>query len=335
MSEGQSRVRAYDVPNGGTAQRPSWEELPDAVRAAIEAQIGQAVVAATSQGGGFTDGFASRLKLADGSGLFVKAISSLTNAQGLAGYEQELRISQRLPDEVPAPALRWSCHIDDWVVLAFEDVEGHTPARPWRQAELDPVLQMVTVLAEALTPAPRGMPALETTRDIDEDFSFWRTLVQREGSVGSIGNVSLPPMSRDVRRLMAELEGEWADAAAGESAVHFDLRDDNLILSTDGRVLACDWNWLTLAAPWVDLVGLLVSIHGDGLDADAIVATHVLTRDVPDRSIDALLAALAGYYIEAASRAPFSHSPWLRIHQAWWRDATLSWLSRRLRTAFD
>jgi aminoglycoside phosphotransferase (APT) family kinase protein len=335
MSEGQIEVRAYDVPYGGTAQRPSWEGLPDAVRAAVEARVGQAVVAGTSQGGGFTDGFASRLKLADGSGLFVKAISSLTNAQVFAGYEQELRISQGLPAEVPAPVLRWSRHVDDWLVLAFEDVEGHTPARPWRHAELDPVLQLVTVLAEALTPAPRGMPTLDTTRDIDEDFSFWRSLARREGSVGSVGSVSLPPMWRKVHRLMAELEGEWADAAAGESAVHFDLRDDNLLLSTDGRVLVCDWNWLTLAAPWVDLVGLLVSVHGDGLDADAIVATHVLTRDVSDRSINAFLVALAGYFIDAASRPPFSHSPWLRTHQAWWRDATLSWLSLRLRAAFD
>jgi hypothetical protein len=33
------------------------------------------------------------------------------------------------------------------------------------------------------------------------------------------------------------------------------MRDDNLPITEDGRVLVCDWNWLTLAAPgWTWLV---------------------------------------------------------------------------------
>ncbi len=93
--------------------------------------------------------------------------------------------------------------------------------------------------------------------------------------------------------------------------------------------MVCDWNWLMLAAPWVDVVGVLVSAHGDGLDAQEIVRTHPLTARVPDRSIDSFLAALAGYLVHAAAR-PAQTSPWLREHQAWWRDAALSWLSLRL-----
>src|SRR5674476_947157 len=103
------------------------------------------------------------------------------------------------------------------------------------------------------------------------------------------------------------------------------------VLTQDGQVLVCDWNWLTLAAPWAELVGLLISVHGDGLDAEAVLAEHPLSRDVPARPVDAFLVALAGYFTQAAARPALPHSPWMRAHQAWWRDATLSWLALRLR----
>jgi len=110
------------------------------------------------------------------------------------------------------------------------------------------------------------------TAGLDRDFSFWRRLVA--------GDVSADPRlvgARWLRRLddLAALESDWAESASGQTAVHFDMRDDNLLMTDDGGVLVCDWNWLALAAPWVDLVGLLVSVHGDGLDAELMLAiTH-------------------------------------------------------------
>jgi thiamine kinase-like enzyme len=129
---------------------------------------------------------------------------------------------------------------------------------------------------------------------------------------------------------LAALETDWAELAAGQTAVHFDMRDDNLLIADDGQVLVCDWNWLALAAAWVDLVGLLVSVHGDGLDAEVILADHPLARGVEPRAIDSLLSAMAGYFTEVAARPAFANSPWMRTHQGWWRDATLSWLALRL-----
>jgi hypothetical protein len=65
------------------------------------------------------------------------------------------------------------------------------------------------------------------------------------------------------------------------------VRDDNLLLPGSGDVLLCDWNWLMPTAPWVDVVGLLISVHGDGQDAEHIVQTHPLTRDVDPVAVDA------------------------------------------------
>lgn len=215
---------------------------------------------------------------------------------------------------------------DEWLVLAFEDVTGRMPVRPWRPGELRPVLDMLTPLADALTPAPAGLPPLDTTTDLDTDFRFWRRLAAGDGSVDP---QLVPGAWRPFVARLAEFEGEWAELAAGDTAAHFDLREDNLLLTEDGGVQVCDWNWLSLAAPWVDLVGLLISVHGDGLDAESYLAEHPLTRDLAWRAVDAFLVALAGYFTESAAQQPFPNSPWIRTHQAWWRDSTMSWLALR------
>ena len=317
----------YAAPYGATAQRPSWPSLPARLRALVQERLGQPVAEALSQGGGFTDGFASRLLLADGSRVFVKAVSGLRSPQVFSSYQQEIRVARALPEQVPVPRLRWVLEQQEWLVLAFDDIAGRTPQRPWQPEELRAVLAMLTTLATAMTPAPAGLPKLDTTAGLDRDFSFWRRLVAAD--VGADPQVVSPgwlARSGD----LAALESDWAELAAGQSAVHFDMRDDNLLLTGDGRVLVCDWNWLALAAPWVDLVGLLVSVHGDGLDADAIVADHPLTQGVEPRAINCLLSAMAGYFTQVAARPAFPNSPWMRTHQAWWRDATLSWLALRL-----
>ena len=110
---------------------------------------------------------------------------------------------------------------------------------------------------------------------------------------------------------LAALESDWAELAAGQAAVHFDMGGDNLLITGDGQVLVCDWSWLALAAPWVDLVGLLVSVHGDGLDAEATLADHRLARGVEPRAISCLLSAMAGYFTQVAARAAFASSPWM------------------------
>ncbi len=328
MTDRASLLRPYGVPAGATAQRPSWLALPVSLRAAIEERLGSAVTETDSQGGGFTNGFASRLLLADGSRVFVKAVSSINSPEVFASYQQEVAVAGALPECVPAPRLRWATEHEEWQVLAFDDVAARTPQRPWQLNELGIVLDMLTPLAAALTPAPSGLPKLDTTADLDEAFSFWRRLAAEDPTADA---QLVRPLWFGHLEDLAELESDWAALAAGDTAVHFDMREDNLLLTDNGQVLVCDWNWLSLAAPWVDLVALLISVHGDGLDAEAFLSNHPLAANVDPRAINAFLVALAGYFTEAAARPAFANSPWMRTHQAWWRDATLSWLALRLR----
>ena len=41
---------------------------------------------------------------------------------------------------MPAPRLRWTYDQDNWVLLAFDEIEGPHPAQPWRNDELQRVI---------------------------------------------------------------------------------------------------------------------------------------------------------------------------------------------------
>jgi hypothetical protein len=284
------------------------------VRAGIEERCGSPVVEAISQGGGFTPGFASVLVCEDGSRHFVKAASSVAQPVFADSYREEARKLGALPETVPAPRLLW-VEDGDWVVLGLEYVEARAPQRPWRADELDLCLDAAEVVADRLTPVPDGLDL----DPVSTEFAAWPGLWTRVGD-------------RDVRPHADEaavLAATYADVTGGETLVHTDLRDDNALLTTDGRALFCDWNWPVVGAPWLDSVILLISPRGDGLDVERVIAERRLLRDVPADHVDQFLALLAGYLLSQAGQPVPPSSPHLRDAQRWQGEAVWDWLCER------
>jgi hypothetical protein len=111
--------------------------------------------------------------------------------------------------------------------------------------------------------------------------------------------------------------------------VHFDARDDNFMIDRDGQAWLCDWNWPALGPVWTDTVHLLVSAFGDGVDADAVLRSRRLTKDVPDEHVDTVIAGLCGFMLESRDRPAPPSSPYLRVHSQWYAEATWAWLAHR------
>jgi len=131
------------------------------------------------------------------------------------------------------PQLLWHIADEDGVVLGIEYVESRAPRRPWRTADLDVCLAMTEQMAAALSPAPAGLAGDEFVAEFAAWPAYWDRL-----------RADLPDLPGIAEHLdeAAALAARYAEVAVGDTLVHTDVRDDNLMLTTDGRVLLCDWN---------------------------------------------------------------------------------------------
>jgi hypothetical protein len=299
------------IPHGRTARRLEWVHLPPGVRAAVEARLRSRVVSAESCDAGFTPGLASVLTCADGSRHFLKAASTKAQRMVAESYREEARKLRLLPPDAPAPRLKWVQETDDWLLLAIEYVDARAPHRPWTDADLAASSRALVEAAEVLTPAP-GL-GLSTFADEFADLpACWDHLTH------------LPHADE-----AAALAARFAEVTAGDTLVHTDVRDDNLLVREDGSVLVCDWNWPVVGAAWLDSLDLLIGPRGDGLDVEKHLAEHPLLGQLPAESIDIVLALVSGYLLKSGYDPVPSNSPHLRQSQRWQGEVCWDWLAER------
>lgn len=308
-----------------TGVRKPWGDLPAPVRDAVAEVLGDPVVEAVTQSGGFSPGVAARVATAGGRRAFVKAVSAHANPDSPGIHRDEARNAAALPAKVPAPRLLGTYDDGTWVALVFEDVVGRQPHVPWRKGELGVVLDAVGELSRTLTPAPITAPPL--VESLTGTFRGWQRMID-QGDTGA----GLDPWT--VRHLprLAALSARWADLAVGDTLAHCDLRADNMLLTGDGRVVFVDWpHALSGAAPWFDLLLLLPCVRAQGgPDPEAVFTTHPLGRDADPDGVTATLAAFAGFLIERSRRAPVPGIPTLRPFQRAQGEAAVEWLRVRL-----
>ncbi|MFC7623475.1 aminoglycoside phosphotransferase family protein [Microlunatus sp. GCM10028923] len=307
------------IPVGATALRPVWTDLPAQVRQEIQTLAGGEVVEARSQGSGFTPGFASRLVLADGQRLFVKAASSAYPWM-IEAYQAEVDKLRLLPAAVPAPPVifdrLFQVDGEDWLIAGFTDIDGRPPLRPWREEEARDVLRCAADLGRTLTPPPTGADWIGLDIEFAQNGDDWAAIAEHGWLPADIIE-SGAPLARDFLGRMPRT-----------TLIHCDLRDDNVIIGSDGRVHVCDWNFPVLGPSWTDTVTLAISMHGDGLDAERLLAETGVVDD--PALVDGFLAMLLGYFTMAGRRPEVDNSPYLRTHQRWYADATGDWLRRRI-----
>ncbi len=304
------------IPFGKTARRLQWAHLPPNVRALVEDRCGSPVADAASRDSGFTPGFASVLTCEDGSRHFVKAASVKAQKVFAHSYREEARKLAALPDAAPAAKLLWVHDDDEWVVLGFEYVEGQTPRRPWRRDELDAVLASLAVAADVLTPPPADLHLETFAEDYAPLPGFWDHVRQRYPHLEHADEA-------------AAMAARFPEVTAGDTVVHTDVRDDNILLRPSGEAVLCDWNWPCLGAPWLDTAMLMIGPRGDGLDVDAVLAEAELTRDVPAEHIDIAIALVTAYFLHQADEPVPPTSPHLRNFQRWQGEVCWAWLCDR------
>ncbi|MDQ6709585.1 MAG: phosphotransferase [Candidatus Dormibacteraeota bacterium] len=300
--------------------------MPAAVREAVERRLGSDVVEASTQSGGFSPGVAARLRLRDGRRVFVKAVSSDPNPNSPGMHRREARIAAALPATVPTPRFLFLHDDGEWVALAFEDVDGRMPVTPWQAQELELVLSAVTRMATSLTPSPISLATIAEVDD--DDFRGWRRLLTA-AATGVDHLAGLDPWAQRNLEALAELEARWPQGAEGTTLLHVDLRADNMLITED-RVVVVDWPHAAIGAAWIDLMFLLPSVAMQGGPMPwELFDSHPVAKDADPERVNAVLAAIAGFFIGQSRQPPPPGLPTLRQFQRDQGLPALAWLKRR------
>lgn len=303
-------------------RRISWWQVPEHVRSAVEASLGSDVVEAVTQEGGYSPGAAARVRLASGGRAFVKALGVDLHSTSVGLYRNEAEAMPHLPADLPVPRLLDVYDDGEWVALVYEDVEGRHPEIPWRPHELDRVTGAIADLGAALDPSP--WPGAPTFADVNAGvIQAWRALA-----------TSPPPdLDSSVRRMLDRLaadEVDLAEVVRGGALLHNDIRSDNVLLTPDGGVVFVDWGMPCQGAVWQDLMMFAFTAEFQGgADADILVRTHPLTRDVAESSIDVVVVAGYAAYRLLAQRPVDPLMPDSKAYHIACAEASLRWLRRR------
>jgi phosphotransferase family enzyme len=303
--------------------RPDWQSVPKNVRAAIETWLGSPIVKVASQQSGFSPGVAARLRTADDRGVFVKIAGPIPNADLPKIFRRELRITSALPTQAPVPRLLWSYDENDWVVLAFEEIDGYQPAQPWRDDELSHMVDALIELSDALTPSPLHPPIVEAaTEKIDTDICGWRLLCDETPP-------GLDAWSLKYLDSLAKLEESAGAAVAGDTLIHLDVRADN-VLFTSEKVWFVDWPHACVGAAWVDILFFAPSVKMQGGPApEDLIMRHPAVQKADPAAITAAVCTMTGFFTHRALQPPPPGLPTVRAFQAAQGVVAREWLAFR------
>lgn len=303
--------------------RLGWADLPPPVRGWVGEALGSPVVDAVSQPAGFSPGSADRVRAADGTRAFVKAVSTAQNADSPGLHRREAGVLRTLTSVASVPQLVDAYDDGDWVALVVEDVDGRHPRLPWTGAELSGTLAALTELGTV--PAPASWPRLE--EELAGEFGCWQRIIDGstaeasggdEGELGAWAQRRAPELHALAQRTLPRL--------AGGSVAHTDLRADNLLVDQAGAVRIVDWPWASRGAAWFDAVALLINVRwSGGLDVRPHLS-GVRALGATDEDVLGVLAGLGGFFVHASCQPPSPGLPTLREFQAAQGRAALSLL---------
>ncbi|MGL3199634.1 MULTISPECIES: phosphotransferase [Curtobacterium] len=306
--------------------RTSWTEVPTTLRARIETALGGPVVEAVSQASGWSPGSADRVVTAEGRRAFVKSVARSRNGDSADLHRREARVMAAIPPEVQAPRLIAAFDEvhdgDDWIALVLDDVAGRHPGADGRGHDTTAVLDALDTLPRA-TGTLAALPRVAD--DLRHEFAAWDRM---------LATALAPEVPEDVAaaadRLAAAARG--ADSLVdGDHLVHADCRADNLLVDDDGLVWVVDWPWASVGAHWLDPLTYLldVLVRGEDDDVDHHLDSHPVFAGLDGTTVDAVLAALAGLFLEKAAQPAPPAMPTIRDFQRSEGVAAARWVLRR------
>ncbi len=274
----------------------------------LAALVGAQPLEWTPRAGGYSTAERYSVALDDGRRVFVKAADAEHMAEWLR-REHEVYVSLRgsfIPELIGFD--------DDGVrpLLVIEDLCHADWAARWT-AERVALVRAALDELHASPPPPNTRPVRETYGGW---FGRWHTIAADPEPFLSLGLRSRAWLDE---RLPAIIEAADAAPLDGDAVVHLDVRSDNLC-TLDDRAVLVDWNFVSFAAPELDLAAWACSLALEGGPPP-----WELLPDSPG-----FAAFLSGIFGATAGLPPPETAPTVREFQARQLAVALDWVDRDL-----
>lgn len=276
--------------------RIGYADVPARVHRWVTDRLGAPVTDAAEQVGGMSPGCATRLRAANGARAFVKAVGPELNPMTPDLFRHEATVLSHLGGSASWAGLREVYdEPDGWVALLLDDVDGTHP-------DLAEPVQREAVLAgtDALTAELAGRAHGLEIGTWQEGLHRWASACDR---LHDMPDELVPGW---VRKDPGELE-RWlkalAEEANGDALVHGDIRNDNLLLRADGRLVFVDWGMSRRGASWMD--ALIVRLEwADQPLFDALVADSAALQALGEEAVTTFLVGIAIWLAHRSTMPP-------------------------------
>jgi hypothetical protein len=302
--------------------RLPWRQVPTRVHEWVCEQLGAPVTEAVDQVGGMSPGCATRVATREGRRAFVKAVGPELNPLTPDLFRHEGRVLDHLGED-PLWAGRRGM-LDEpggWVALLLEDVPGVHPD-PDDPTHQELVLTFTDRLASRLTGRADGLEITAAGDGLRRWGTVWDQLEELPSDL-------LPRVVRDHAPALRAGYDRMVEAADGDSVVHHDVRNDNLLLRPDGTLVFVDWGMSRRGPRWLDpLVARLEWV--DQPDFDVLVLRSDALRELGDDLITAFLAGFGAWLALRSLDPPAPGLPTLGAFRRRESARALAGVARRL-----
>jgi aminoglycoside phosphotransferase (APT) family kinase protein len=279
--------------------------LPSEAQSSIERVVGK-IVEVRKPTGGYSASQRWIITTASGKKFFVKVGTTVPSRENI---QHEIAIFERLHLACMPRALGWE-RGGEHPFLLLEDLSSAFWPPPWTPQLIEQVVSVVK--------------SIHCERAQLDDYSkrhggitgWWQRIARDHEPFLQMELVSADWLERALPKL---IESESACSVLGQSVCHFDLRSDNLCLSSRG-VVVIDWSHACLGNPDLDLGLFLPGLTHEG----GPQPEHFLPGR-PD-----IAAWVSGFFAVHAGKPVIPTAPLVRVMQRQYLETSLAWVTKAL-----
>jgi hypothetical protein len=317
--------------------KPTWSQVPLAVRAETERLLGARVVRATRRFGGYGPSATFHVALADGRSAFFKGVYPLPEGSGVRwALDEEERVYVELQEHITpwAPDYYGSLRLDGWHALLIESVTGEK-IPPWTDAAGRRAARSYAQFHAGTM--DKGLPDWLSREAHLEFTGFWQGIAADESRLARLA--TLGPTAKISRAIARWVTDHAASLTAAEiplreakrfCLLHFDTRSDNIRLKGD-LLRMFDWPWTAVGPPEFDFGAFAQSVASEGgPDPELLTSWYSEVLPIDSDVLTAVAVGISGFFADRGSRPDMPELPRLRSFQRLQLKASLTWAARRV-----